>query len=71
MPSELGFHLKLARAGTLVDVGASTGVFAVWFATVAGAKVESFEPVSETFTLLEKDSPRKIPRRSPSACSAA
>ena len=49
---ELGFHHTLYRPGTLLDIGAHDGAFALPFAALPGARVLAFEPLPEAFARL-------------------
>ena len=49
---ELGFHRTLYRPGTLLDVGAHDGAFALPFAALPGARVLAFEPLPAAFARL-------------------
>lgn len=49
---ELSFHRVLHRPGTLVDVGAHDGAFALPFAALPGSRVLAFEPLPAAFARL-------------------
>ena len=49
---ELGFHRVLHRSGTLLDVGAHDGAFALPFAALPGSRVLAFEPLPAAFDRL-------------------
>lgn len=49
---ELGFHHALYRSGTLLDVGAHDGAFALPFAALPGARLLAFEPLPAAFERL-------------------
>jgi FkbM family methyltransferase len=49
---ELGFHHTLHRPGTLLDVGAHDGAFAVPFAALPRSRVLAFEPLPSAFARL-------------------
>ena len=49
---ELGFHHALYRLGTLLDVGAHDGAFALPFAALPGSRVLAFEPLPAAFDRL-------------------
>lgn len=49
---ELGFHRVLHRPGTLLDVGAHDGAFALPFAALPGSRVLAFEPLPAAFERL-------------------
>jgi FkbM family methyltransferase len=49
---ELGFHRALHRPGTLLDVGAHDGAFALPFAALPSSRVLAFEPLSAAFARL-------------------
>lgn len=49
---ELGFHRALHRPGTLLDVGAHDGAFALPFAALPGSRVLAFEPLPAAFARL-------------------
>ena len=46
---ELGFHRALHRPGTLLDVGAHDGAFALPFAALPNSRVLAFEPLPAAF----------------------
>jgi FkbM family methyltransferase len=50
---EIGFHTRLHRPGTIVDVGAHDGLLTVPFAKLPGARVIAFEPLPSAFARLE------------------
>lgn len=49
---ELGFHRTLHRPGTLLDVGAHDGAFALPFAALPASRVLAFEPLPAAFARL-------------------
>ena len=49
---ELGFHRTLHRPGTLLDVGAHDGAFALPFAALPASRVLAFEPLPAAFDRL-------------------
>ena len=49
---ELGFHRALHRPGTLLDVGAHDGAFALPFAALPDSRVLAFEPLPAAFARL-------------------
>lgn len=49
---EIGFHHTLHRPGTLLDVGAHDGAFAVPFAALPESRVLAFEPLPSAFARL-------------------
>jgi len=49
---ELGFHHALYAPGTVLDVGAHDGAFALPFAALPGARVLAFEPLPSAFARL-------------------
>src|SRR3712207_3043956 len=49
---ELGFHHTLHRPGTLLDVGAHDGAFALPFAALPASRVLAFEPLPAAFARL-------------------
>jgi FkbM family methyltransferase len=49
---ELGFHRTLHRPGTLLDVGAHDGAFALPFAALPDSRVLAFEPLPAAFARL-------------------
>ncbi len=49
---ELGFHQTLHRPGTLLDVGAHDGAFALPFAALPASRVLAFEPLPAAFARL-------------------
>ncbi len=49
---ELSFHRVLHRPGTLVDVGAHDGAFAIPFTRLPASRVLAFEPLPEAFARL-------------------
>jgi FkbM family methyltransferase len=50
---EIGFHTRLHRPGTMVDVGAHDGLLTVPFARLPGARVIAFEPLPSAFVRLQ------------------
>lgn len=51
--SELAFHHRLARPGTIIDVGANIGAFACHFSVWAANRLVAFEPFPPTFARLK------------------
>lgn len=51
--SELAFHHRLARPGTIIDVGANIGAFSCHFSTWEGNRLVAFEPFPPTFERLK------------------
>jgi FkbM family methyltransferase len=51
--SELAFHQRLARPGTIIDAGANIGAFSRPFSTWAGNRLIAFEPFSPIFEMLK------------------
>jgi FkbM family methyltransferase len=49
---ELGFHHTLYRPGTVLDVGAHDGAFALPFAALPASRVLAFEPLPAAFDRL-------------------
>lgn len=49
---ELGFHHTLYRPGTLLDVGAHDGAYALPFAALPGSRLLAFEPLPAAFARL-------------------
>ena len=49
---ELGFHHTLHRPGTLLDVGAHDGAFALPFSALPDSRVLAFEPLPAAFARL-------------------
>jgi FkbM family methyltransferase len=49
---ELGFHHTLHRPGTVLDVGAHEGAFALPFAALPASRVLAFEPLPAAFDRL-------------------
>ena len=49
---EAGFHHALHRPGTLLDVGAHDGAFALPFAALPASRVLAFEPLPDAFARL-------------------
>ncbi|GAA0567335.1 hypothetical protein GCM10009416_01690 [Craurococcus roseus] len=49
---EFGFHHTLHRPGTLLDVGAHDGAFALPFAALPASRVLAFEPLPAAFARL-------------------
>jgi FkbM family methyltransferase len=58
---ELGFHHTLYRPGTLLDVGAHHGAFALPFAALPGARVIAFEPLPAAFARLRAAFGERLP----------
>ena len=51
---ELVFHQRLHRPGTLIDIGAHDGAFAVPLSRLADSRVIAFEPLPSAFARLER-----------------
>jgi hypothetical protein len=51
--SELAFHQRLVRPGTIIDVGANIGAFSRPFSTWEGVRLIAFEPFPPIFEILK------------------
>lgn len=54
-PVTIDWMTRLTAQDVLVDVGANVGMYSIWAAKVAGARVFSFEPESQNYALLNKN----------------
>ena len=67
---ELGFHHTLHRPGTLLDVGAHDGAFALPFAALPGSRVLAFEPLPAAFARLRAAFGEPLPAHVELRCEA-
>ena len=54
-PDTLAWIAEMNPGDVLVDVGANVGMYTVWAARTAGARVFGFEPESQNFALLNQN----------------
>jgi len=54
-PSTIAWLKRLRPGSVLLDVGANVGMYTIFAAALAGAKVYAFEPESQNFSILVKN----------------
>jgi len=54
-PATIAWMAQLTPEDILVDVGANVGMYAIWAAGIAGARVFAFEPESQNYALLNRN----------------